>query len=383
MLARRISILLSVASLFSGCDRPAPERSQPSAAPVASRSAPAAAPSPSVEPIASAPPPVSAEAPPPLPPPEPSPKVPASLVAHPPRPASEKNAGFAGPVDPGKDAALIERLASAPITEIVRNKGGATITLRARFADGTRAVLKPEQKHSASNLRAEIAAYHVDRILGFGRTAVVVGRSLGLEHLRQHLAHAGSDPAFLKRFDEEVVAREGRVSLAVIAWHAGRLASAEPPREWLEGLRSKEPVPPEIVPRLPEWSDLLVFDFLIDNTDRWSGGNVLSLGKGGPLIFLDNAAAFSRGGKGSLQGSRIEKLCRFRKATVAALRAVGPAAPESERLGARLGTTLGRDPLAPVLGERDLRAVDQRVSALIAHVDACVGELGEDVVLSL
>lgn len=253
-----------------------------------------------------------------------------------------------------------------------------------RFADGSRAVFKPEQKHSASNFRGEIAAYHLDRIVGFARTAVVVGRSVGYPHLLEHLEASGADASFIERVRAEVPARDGRVPGCMIAWHAGKLVSVEPPKGWTEGLRSKEPVKEELAKRLPEWSDLVVFDFLIDNTDRWSGGNVLSLG-GGPLIFLDNAAAFApwRASRGENTMSRLEPICRFRRATVDALRAVGPGAAEDARLGATLERSLAGDPLAPVLGQGSFRALDARVERLLAHVDGCIESFGEAVVLSL
>jgi hypothetical protein len=287
-------------------------------------------------------------------------------------------------VDPGKDAAWLARLAGAPITEIVRNPGGATITLRVRFADGHRAVLKPEQKHSASSYRGEIAAYHLDRIVGFARTAAVVGRSVGYPHLIDQLEATNAEPDFIERVKHEVPVRDGRVAGAMIAWHAGRLSSAEPPKGWTDGLRSRDPVPEEVAKRLPEWSDLVVFDFLIDNTDRWSGGNVLCLG-GGPLIFLDNASSFApwRSARGETTLARLSPICRFRRATVDALRALGPTVPPEVRLSARMERSLANDPLAPVLGKKQLAALDERVARLLEHVDTCVAELGAEIALSL
>lgn len=273
-------------------------------------------------------------------------------------------------MDASLDGAWLARLASAPVVEAKPNHGGATITIRFRFADGQRAVFKPEQTHSAGNYRAEIAAYHLDRLLGFDRTAAVAGRSVGLEWLRQSLAASGADAAWLARFDKEVRVHDGRVAGAVIAWHAGRLVPVDPPQGWTTS------VPDALQARVPEWSDMVVFDFLIDNTDRGSGGNVLSLGKGGKLIFLDNAAGFAdaRMKAGWSLGKMIAPLCRFRRATAAALRAT----PD---LGARLEASLARDPLAPVLAKGHFAALDARVQKLLAHVDACIAEHGESAVL--
>ncbi|MEB2310725.1 MAG: hypothetical protein OZ921_08055 [Sorangiineae bacterium] len=270
------------------------------------------------------------------------------------------NAGFAGPVDVTRDAAWLARLATSPIARATRNRGGATVTLRLTFTDGARAVFKPEQTHSAGNYRAEIAAYHLDRLLGFGRTAPVAGRRVAREWLRASLAASGADAAWLERFDREVVARDGLVAGAVVAWHEGRLVPVEPPRGWTES------VPDELRARVPEWSDLTVFDYLIDNPDRQSGGNVLALGRAGGLIFLDNAAGFTdaRARAGFSLEKRLAPLCWFRPETVAALR-------HSPALGGALERSLASDALAPVLAERHYAALDTRAARVLAHVDEC------------
>ncbi|MBI3200459.1 MAG: hypothetical protein HYZ29_02880 [Myxococcales bacterium] len=375
--------LLLLVALASACERRAPPSVEGPTATVAVPSASAVEPAPEPRPSASAPAPSTSVGVRVRPPPERPPAAPTALLAGLPRPAGA-HAGFAGPVDPGKDKQWLERLASAPITEITRNPGGATITLRVRFGDGSRAVFKPEQKHSASNFRGEIAAYHLDRIVGFSRTAAVVGRAIGYPHLVEQLEASDADGKFVERLREEVPARDGRVAGAMIAWHAGRLVSAEPPKGWTDGLRSKEPPSEELAKRLPEWSDLVVFDFLIDNTDRWSGGNVLSLG-GGPLIFLDNASSFApwRASRGETTMARLSPICRFRRATVTALRALGPAAAPDARLGVRLSSTLAADPLAPVLSKGQIAGVDARVAQFLEHVTRCESELGEALTLSL
>lgn len=362
---RAIAIGVLLLSGLSGCRSGAEQRRTDAVAVAPRESAPERHPPPSPP---SAAPSASASAPAPAvvaPPPEASPPLPRALVSAPPRPG-KIDAGLAGPVDPEGDGAWLARLASAPIAQAKRNRGGATITVRLRFADGQRAVFKPEQTHSAGNFRAEIAAYHLDRLLGFGRTAPVAGRRVGLAWLRQSLVASGADAAWMARFDKEVRAHDGRVAGAVIGWRAGRLVPIDPPRGWTTSDN----------PRVPAWSDMVVFDFLIDNTDRYSGGNVLSLGKGGKLIFLDNAAGFAdaRMKAGYALGKMLGPLCRFRRATIAALRA-------NAQLGEALEASLAKDPLAPVLDERHFAALDARVAKLLAHVDGCIAEQGEGAVL--
>lgn len=295
--------------------------------------------------------------------PEPAPPLPKALLETPPKPLLATHAGFEGPVDPAKDRAWMLRLASAPIVAIKRNTGGTSLTLRVRFEDGQRAVWKPEQKKGAGSFRSEIAAWHLDRLIGFGRTAVVVGRSIGKSHVLAQLDHADTDPEAMARFEAELLEHDGRVAGAMIAWHEKTLANAEPPKDWedLDAGVSES--------RVFEWSDMVAFDFLIDNTDRWSGGNVLSLGKDGPLIFLDHAAGFSAGraARNEMLRSRLEHVCRFRPKTKAALTALA----ERKELGAALMASLARDPLAPVLPERHADALEARLAALVEHIRAC------------
>ena len=246
------------------------------------------------------------------------------------------------------------------------------MTLRVKFEDGHRALFKPEQKKWKAGFRAEIGAYHLDRLLGFGRVAVVAGRIVDRKLLRAHLVHSGADKKWLARFDDEVLDHEGSVYGALIAWHRGRLVSAAPPQDFTDGLDTAQPLRRAVAERLPEWSDMLVFDHLIHNTDRWSGGNVLSLGSGGPLIFLDQAAGFNPWRGKPQMNKRLTATCRFRKATATAIRA----RRGRQELSAQLVKSLSQDALAPVLGQRSVEGVEARLSSLADHIDACEEKLG-------
>ena len=53
---------------------------------------------------------------------------------------------------------------------------GAAWASRSRSTDGTKAYFKAEQTFSAANWFGEVAAYHLDRMLGLGRVPCVVSR---------------------------------------------------------------------------------------------------------------------------------------------------------------------------------------------------------------
>lgn len=308
------------------------------------------------------------------PPPLPRGRIPSKLTREPPTPLD--GAPPRGPIDVGLDGAWLRRMAGGAITRVTENQGGSTVTIRLTFEDGARAVLKADQTRSATNYRSEIAAYHVDRLLGFGRTAPVVGRRFSRAAMRAHLVHAGARPEFLARFDQELRSppeAPDEVKGAVIAWHSERLHSLEVPRRFGEWTAPGATVPAEIAPHLVPLSELTLFDFLIDNTDRYSGGNVLRLGPRGPIIFLDNGAGFAdwRAQREHALTSDLTRICRYPAPLVRALERVGPAAPASQRLGERLRRSLRKDPLTPVLTPLHLEALDRRVAQILEHTTRC------------
>jgi hypothetical protein len=128
---------------------------------------------------------------------------------------------------------------------------------------------------------------------------------------------------------------------------------------------------PDTEGRPAELSDLIVFDYLTQNVDRWGGDftNVRSRGLGGPLIYMDNGAGFWLGEQRlGLMEARLKALQRFRRSTIDAVRKL-----DVDRFSVRLQG----DPLAPVLNEKQLDGLAQRRRAVIEHVDTMVTRFGE------
>lgn len=279
-------------------------------------------------------------------------------------------------------------MSHAAITKASQNRGGSTVTIRVYFEDGYRAVFKADQTRTATNYRSEIAAYHLDRLLGCGRTAPVVGRRINRAALRSLLLASDTDADFMARVDAELRdaptggaaggatggdAPSGDLRGALIAWHDRPLHSLPVPRGWTKWLAAGAEAPDAMRPALPALAELTVFDYLLDNTDRWSGGNVLLLGAGGPVIFLDNGAGFAdwRMQKQLRLDADLAGVCEFPRGLLRNLEAMAPSRPQAERLSSRLERSLRRDPLAPVLSPAHLAAIDERAGLVLAHVSAC------------
>jgi hypothetical protein len=362
----RVSALLFAACVLVGCERPSPPEPSGSGAQLAATPR----------------------------------KAPASIAARAVAPAGEPAEAPRAPRARGpfgeQDEVLLESLRSRAPREVERGRGGRSLSFKVTLDDGTAGYFKPEQSFSAAHFDSEIAAYCLDRALGFGRVAPVTGRVLPWSALA--LA-AGSDA----RRDELTIDAHGNLRGAFVAWIDGELPRFDPGRGFEKALRVE--APPRVNPyqapidvrrsanreerddaeihdrsrpvaelspeRVGELSDLVVFDYLVQNVDRWGGGftNLRLAGSGGPLIFLDNGAGFWRGEQRlPLLERRLASLQRFRRETVAALRAFEPA---------RFESCLDADPLAPVLDERRREGLRARARALLETIDALEARLGD------
>ena len=295
------------------------------------------------------------------------------------------------------DADRVAALRSERIAKVTKGKGGRSLAFKITLADGTRGYFKPKQTFSAAHWYSEVAAYYLDRALGLDRVPPTTGRIFEWSELE---AAAGPD----ERVSEVGVAEDGTVKGAFIWWIPDPLKRVRMGRRGERWVRIQKSLPvtpyqrpvdyradlnhrpgvreatdpsrpvaqaPDTEHRPAELSDLILFDYLTQNVDRWGGDftNVRSRGPGGPLIYLDNGAGFWLGEQRlGLMEARLKALQRFRRSTIEAVRTL-----DIERFSRRLRT----DPLAPVLNEKQLDGLAQRRDAVLQHVDAMVARFGE------
>lgn len=307
--------------------------------------------------------------------------------------SQEEAAAFLGEPDGGR----IQALRTAEISEVTKGRGGRSLAFKIKLADGTSGYFKPKQTFSAAHWYSEVAAYYLDRELGLQRVPPTTGRRFQWSELKEA---AGRD----ERVSELGIAADGTVKGAFIWWIPDPLKRVRMGRKWERWVRVRTSLPvtpyqrpvdyradlnrrpgvreatdpsraiaqaPDTDERPAELSDLIVFDYLTQNVDRWGGDftNVRSRGPGGPLIYMDNGAGFWLGEQRlGLMEARLKALQRFRRSTVEAVRNL-----DIERFSARLRG----DPLAPVLNEKQLDGLGQRRRAVLEHVDAMVARFGE------
>lgn len=299
------------------------------------------------------------------------------------------------------DGPRITALRDEVIEQVRKGRGGRSLAFLITLADGTRGYFKPKQTFSAAHWYSEVAAYYLDRELGLDRVPPTTGRRFAWTALAKA---AGRD----RRVSELGIDPDGTLKGAFIWWIPDPLKRLRMGRGWERWIRVQKTLPitpyqrpidyradlngrsgireatdprrpeadrPDVEERPAELSDMIVFDYLTQNVDRWGGDftNVRTRGPGGPLIYLDNGAGFWLGQQRlGLMEARLKALQRFRRSTVEAVRRL-----DVERFAARLQS----DPLAPVLNERQLEGLEKRRVAVLAHVEEMIARFGESEVL--
>lgn len=158
----------------------------------------------------------------------------------------------------------------------------------------TRMVFKPDTKHGRGRYRGEIAARQLAVALGIGeRLPLVVAASFERAQLRGVLP----GPKARADFDTDVVAQGDYVYGAGIAWVDGlqfpALHRGIERERWEGWLVGKEVPTPDWRALAISLSDMVVFDYLTGNFDRWSGGNIGQVGgPSSPVLYIDNDGAF-------------------------------------------------------------------------------------------
>ncbi|KAF5916665.1 glycosaminoglycan xylosylkinase isoform X1 [Diceros bicornis minor] len=254
---------------------------------------------------------------------------------------------------------------------------------------------------------AEVAAFHLDRILGFRRAPLVVGRFVNLrteikpvatEQLLSTFLTVGNNTCFYGkcyycRETEPACADGDTMEGSVTLWlpdvwplqkhrhpwgrtyREGKLARWEYDESYCDAVKKTSPY--DSGPRLLDIIDTAVFDYLIGNADRHHYESFQDDEGASMLILLDNAKSF---GNPSLDERSIlaplYQCCIIRVSTWNRLNYL-----KNGVLKSALKSAMAHDPISPVLSDPHLDAVDQRLLSVLATVKQCTDQFGMDTVL--
>lgn len=313
---------------------------------------------------------------------------------------------------------LLHDMATQRITGVEQLPGGTQLKLVITFENGGKALFKPMRfPREVETLPnhfyftdyerhvSEIASYHLDRILGFRRAPPVVGRTVNITEELYPLA----PPELFKTFFVSPagnVCFHGQCTYYCDTGHAfcgnpdtieGSLAAWLPPKNILDRrpLRSpwrrsynkrrkaawegndyycikevKNKPPYNHGRRLYDAIDCAIFDFLTGNMDRHHYDEITTFGNDSTIIHWDHGRGFGRANHDEM--SIIVPLlqcCVIRLSTFNKLYEfhLGP-----KHLSDIMRESLAEDPVAPVLLEQHLLALDRRVAKVLESVRQCL-----------
>lgn len=266
------------------------------------------------------------------------------------------------------------------------------------------------QRHNA-----EIAAFHLDRILDFRRVPPVVGRLVNItsevlkvtqnEDLRAvfFTSPANNTCFFAKCLyvcKTEYAAcgspdlLEGSLSAYLPGLSIAPRISI--PSPWIRSYTFtgreewevnpfycdtiKQQYPYNSGNRLLNIIDMSVFDFLIGNMDRHHYEIFTKFGDEGFLLHLDNARGFGKHAKDEMSIlSPLSQCCMIKQSTLLRLQLL---AQSEFRLSDVMRESLQEDSLRPILTEPHLLALDRRLHKVLRVVHRCVRRLGKDEVIT-
>ncbi|XP_065521183.1 extracellular serine/threonine protein kinase FAM20C-like [Lathamus discolor] len=313
---------------------------------------------------------------------------------------------------------LLRDLATQRIVSSVQKSGGTQLKLIMTFPNFGQALFKPMKQTRDQETpidffyfsdferhNAEIAAFHLDRILDFRRIPPVSGR---LVNITKEIRDITTDKKLAKTFfisPAGNVCFYGECSYYCSTEHAlcgkpdrleGSMAALLPDKTlakrrswrspWRRSYHKSKKAEWELNPnycaqvrqtppydrghRLLDLIDMTVLDFLMGNMDRHHYETFEKFGNDTFLLHLDNGRGFGTHSRDELSIlAPLQQCCSIKKSTYLRLQLL---ATPSYRLSDLLREALATDPLAPVLAEPHLRALDRRLGKVLAAVGHCL-----------
>ncbi|KAL1780215.1 pseudokinase FAM20A [Sigmodon hispidus] len=313
-------------------------------------------------------------------------------------------------------------LGACDCSQIVK-PSGVHLKLVLRFSDFGKAMFKPMRQQREEETpedffyfidfqrhNAEIAAFHLDRILDFRRVPPTVGRLLNvtkeiLEVTKNEILQSVFfvSPAnnvcffakcpYMCKTEYAVCGNphllEGSLSAFLPSLNLAPRLSV--PNPWIRSysLSGKEewelnPLYCDTVKQIYPYNssnrllgiiDMAIFDFLIGNMDRHHYEMFTKFGDDGYLIHLDNARGFGRHSQDEISIlAPLSQCCMIKKKTLLHLQLLAQA---DYRLSDVMRESLLEDQLAPVLTEPHLLALDRRLQIILKTVEDCIEAHGE------
>uniref|UniRef100_A0A2K6TJB4 FAM20C golgi associated secretory pathway kinase n=1 Tax=Saimiri boliviensis boliviensis TaxID=39432 RepID=A0A2K6TJB4_SAIBB len=314
--------------------------------------------------------------------------------------------------------ALLHDLSSQRITSVAMKSGGTQLKLIMTFQNYGQALFKPMKQTREQETppdffyfsdyerhNAEIAAFHLDRILDFRRVPPVAGRMV---NMTKEIRDVTRDKKLWRTFfisPANNICFYGECSYYCSTEHAlcgkpdqieGSLAAFLPDlslakrktwrNPWRRSYHKRKKAEWEVDPdyceevkqtppydnshRVLDVMDMTIFDFLMGNMDRHHYETFEKFGNETFIIHLDNGRGFGKYSHDELSILvPLQQCCRIRKSTYLRLQLL---AKEEYKLSLLMAESLQGDQVAPVLYQPHLEALDRRLRVVLQAVRDCV-----------
>lgn len=226
----------------------------------------------------------------------------------------------------------IRRMSEQPVVRVVERFQSTLYVWHLDLGDGVEVSFQPAQANLESFWRREVASWHLARLLGIpNRAPPTVSRRIPLTAFGRSA-----------RGVELVVDRRGMVVGSASAWvptlERVHMHLAPARRIWTRYVNPAVPLPedPRERERARQVAEVLVFDYLAANYDRWNCCNIAA-DENGDLVFRDNDAGWAPAVINTLGSPNIvRRMPRYlyeaiQRATPEALRASIARDPEGAR----------------------------------------------------
>ncbi|KAG9264370.1 extracellular serine/threonine protein kinase FAM20C-like [Astyanax mexicanus] len=323
--------------------------------------------------------------------------------------------------------ALLKDLQAQRITSVAMKSGGTQLKLIMTFQNYGQALFKPMKQTREQETppdffyfsdferhNAEIAAFHLDRILDFRRVPPVAGR---LVNMTREIRDVTRDKKLWRTFfisPANNICFYGECSYYCSTEHAlcgkpdqieGSLAAFLPDlslakrktwrNPWRRSYHKRKKAEWEVDPdfcdevkqtppydrgtRLLDIMDMTIFDFLMGNMDRHHYETFEKFGNETFIIHLDNGRGFGKHRHDEMSILvPLSQCCRVRRSTYLRLQLL---AKEEYQLSSLMEESLLRDRLTPILIKPHLQALDRRLRLALNVLAECVEKEGYSAVV--
>lgn len=313
---------------------------------------------------------------------------------------------------------LTKEMATLDIIRVVQKEGGTQLKLVIDYENGGQSLFKPmrfsrdretEPNHfyfvDFERHNAEIATYHLDRIMGFRRAPPVVGRVLNMTSEIYALADQNLAKTFFVS-PAKNLCFSGHCSYYCDTAHAicghpddleGSFAAFLPstdiaPRTswrhpWRRSYNRRRKAAWEIDPdycdliketppynqgrRLADLMDMSILDFLTGNMDRHHYETFKLFGNESAPIHLDHGRGFGKSKHDEMSIlAPVYQCCLVRQSTLRTL--LSFVTQSGNRLSKLMKKSMASDPVSPILIGAHFDALDRRVHKVLSVVDKCL-----------